>query len=243
MPRHLLPEINTAELISLSVWRAALAEFIAVFLFVFLGAGAVLVSGSLTGGVMDVSRLIMISAVHGLGIAMLAYATINISGGHINPAVTFAALVTRQISVARGFLYVSHQLGGAAAGAVLLLAVVPGAGDTNLGGHTLGHQVSLGAGLLIEMIMTFGLVFVIFATAVDDRGSRNLAPLAIGLTVLVENLFGIPISGASMNPARSFGPALVTWEWSNHWLYWAGPMLGGALAAVTYRCVFWNQRG
>jgi len=243
MQRFILPEINPGELVSLSAWRAAFAEFTAVFLFVFLGAGAVLVSGSLTGGEMDVSRLVMISAAHGLAITMLAYATINISGGHINPAVTFAALVARQISVARGFLYVSHQLAGAAAGAVLLLAVVPGTGDTNLGGHSLAPEVSLGAGLLTETILTFGLVFVIFTTAMDDKGLRNLAPLTIGLAVLVESLFGIPITGASMNPARSFGPALVSWEWSNHWLYWAGPLLGGALAALTCRCMFWNQRG
>ena len=130
----------------------------------------------------------------------------------------------------------------AAAGAVLLLAVVPGAGETTLGGHSLAPQVSLGAGLLTEMVLSFGLVFVIFTTAMDDKGLRNLAPLAIGLAVLVENLFGIPITGASMNPARSFGPALVTWEWSNHWLYWAGPLLGAALAVLTYRCVFWVWR-
>ena len=245
--RHILPEINAGELISLSAWRAGLAEFIAVFLFVFLGAGAVVVSGSITGGAMDVSRVILISVTHGLAITVLAYATINISGGHINPAVTFAALVTRQISAAKGLLYVLCQLGGGAAGAVLLLAVTPGAADTNLGSHALGAGVSPGAGLIIEMVLTFGLVFVIFATAMDttleSRGLRNFAPLAIGLTVLLDSLVGIPVTGASMNPARSFGPALVTWEWSNHWLYWAGPLLGGALAGLTYRCVFWGRRG
>lgn len=240
--RFMLPEINAGELVSLSAWRAGLAEFIAVFLFVFLGAGAVVVSGGMAGDAMDFSRLIMISVTHGLAITVLAYATINISGGHINPAVTFAAMVTRQISAARGLLYVISQLGGAAAGAVLLLAVAPGAEDTRLGGHSLGAQVSLEAGLLTEVVLTFGLVFVIFATAMDTRGLRNFAPLAIGLAVLVENLFGIPITGASMNPARSFGPALITWEWSNHWLYWAGPLLGGALAGLTYKHVFWAQR-
>ena len=115
------------------LWQAASAEFVAVLLFIFLGCGAVVVSGEMTGGGMSVPRLILIAAVHGLGITALVYATINISGGHINPAVTVTMLATRQISGARALTYLGAQLGGAAVGALLLLAVVPGASENNAG--------------------------------------------------------------------------------------------------------------
>lgn len=123
----------------------------------------------------------------------------------------------------------------------MLLATIPGAADTNLGAHALGPDVSVGMGLLMEIVITFALVFVIFATAVDPRGMGNLAPLAIGLTVLADHLLAVPITGASMNPARSFGPALVSGEWAGHWLYWAGPLLGGALAGLVYQIAFINR--
>ena len=225
------------------LWQAASAEFVAVLLFIFLGCGAVVVSGEMTGGGMNVPRLILIAAVHGLGITALVYATINISGGHINPAVTFTMLVTRQISGARALTYLVAQLGGAAVGGLLLLAVVPGASETTLGSHSLGVGVAPWAGVLTEAILTFGLVFVIFTTAVNSRELRNFAPIAIGLAVFVTNVFGIPISGASLNPARSFGPAVVAWEWADHWVYWAGPVAGGVIAGWASRWVFQSRRG
>ena len=224
------------------LWQAASAEFVAVLLFIFLGCGAVVVSGEMTGGGMNVPRLILIAAVHGLGIAALAYATINISGGHINPAVTFTMLVTRQISGARALTYLGAQLGGAAVGGLLLLVVVPGASETTLGSHSLGAGVAPWAGVLTEAILTFGLVFVIFTTAVNSRELRNFAPIAIGLAVFVTNVVGIPISGASLNPARSFGPAVVAWEWADHWVYWAGPVAGGVIAGWASRWAFQPRR-
>lgn len=93
----------------------------------------------------------------------------------------------------------------------------------------------------MEVVVTFVLVFVIFATAVDPAGMGNHAPLAIGLTVLVDHLVAVPITGASMNPARSFGPALVAGEWSNHWIYWVAPLLGGAFAGLAYQFAFINR--
>ena len=224
------------------LWQAASAEFVAVLLFVLLGCGAVVVSGQMTGGVMNVPRLILIAAVHGLGITALAYATINISGGHINPAVTFTMLATRQISGVRALTYLGAQLGGAAVGGLLLLVVVPGASETTLGSHSLGAGVAPWAGVLTEAILTFGLVFVIFTTAVNSRELRNFAPIAIGLAVFVTNVFGIPISGASLNPARSFGPAVVAWEWADHWVYWAGPVAGGVIAGWASRWAFQPRR-
>ncbi len=225
----------------MDAWRATLAELIATFLFVFLGAGSVIVSGGLPNGDLDAARLVLIAMAHGFGIALLAFATANISGGHINPAVTFAALITKKISATRGLMFVAAQLVGAVAGAFLLLATIPDAVDTNLGAHALGSEVSVGMGLLMEVAITFALVFVIFATAGDPRGMGNLAPLAIGLTVLVAHLVAVPITGASMNPARSFGPALVAGEWTDQWIYWVGPLLGGAIAGLLYQFAFMNR--
>ena len=237
----MLPDLKIDEFRSLETWRAAFAEFIATFLFIFLGAGSVVVTGALTNGELTAERLVAIALAHGLAITLLAYATANISGGHINPAVTFAAWLTKNITTARASLFVLAQLTGAVLGALILLAVIPDAADTNLGAHALGPGVSVGMGLLMEIVVTFVLVFVIFATAVDSGGMGHMAPLAIGLAVLVDHLVAIPITGASMNPARSFGPALVSLEWADHWVYWAGPLAGGALAGLAYQFAFINR--
>ena len=234
-------ETSMREFTSLEAWRSALAEFIATLLFVFLGAGSVIVSGGLPNGDLDPARLVAIALAHGLAIAFLVYATANISGGHLNPAVTFAAFLTKKISAARGLMFVAAQLGGAVIGALLLLATIPDAADTNLGAHALGPDVSVSMGLLMEIVVTFALVFVIFATAVDPSGMGNLAPLAIGLAVLVDHILAVPITGASMNPARSFGPALVAGEWGDQWIYWVGPLIGGAVAGLVYQFAFMNR--
>ena len=142
-----------------------------------------IVSGGLPNGDLDAARLAVIALAHGLAIAVLVYATANLSGGHLNPAVTFAALLTKRIRAERGLMFVVAHLAGAALGALLLLAPIPDAADTNLGAHALGPGVSVSMGLLMEIVVTFVLVFVIFSTAVDRGGMGNLAPLAIGLTV------------------------------------------------------------
>ena len=233
--------IRVNEFTSLEAWRATFAEFVATLLFVFLGAGSVVATGALTGGELTVPQLVVIALAHGFAIVLLAYATENISGGHINPAVTFAAWITKNISTARALMFVLAQLVGAVAGALLLLAAIPDAADTNLGAHALGPGVSIGTGLVMEIVVTFALVFVIFATAVDSGGMGNLAPLAIGLAVLVDHLIAVPITGASMNPARSFGPALVAGEWADQWIYWIAPLVGGALAGLVYQFSFLNR--
>ena len=222
--------------------RSAAAEFIATLLFVFLGAGTVVVTASLGTGELTVTRLIAIAFAHGLAIALLVSATGAISGGHINPVVTVAALVTGKIGVPRAFVYIFAQLGGAIVGALLIMAVVPNDGG-NLGAHSLASDVTVGAGLLTEIILTFALVFVVFATAIDPRGKAAIAPMAIGLMVLVGHLFAVPLTGASMNPARSFGPALVGNDWADHWIYWVGPISGALLAAITYQYVYLRHIG
>ncbi len=179
---------------------------------------------------------------HGLAIALLVAATANISGGHINPAVTFGAWITGKISLTKGLMYVLAQLIGAVIGAFLLAAVIPEGAQGNLGAHGLGAGISVGGGLLAEIILTFVLVFVVFATAIDPKGLGSIAPIAIGLAVLVDHLLGVPVTGAGMNPARSFGPALVAGAWENHWIFWAGPLIGGAIAALIYEFVFLRRK-
>lgn len=233
--------VSTDDAPSQVAWRASGAEFIATLLFIFLGAGTVVVTGGLIKDGLTSARLVAIALAHGLAIALLVAATAKISGGHINPAVTFAAMITGKISPTKGLMYVVAQLVGAVVGAWLLTLVIPAAARGNLGAHGLGSGVSAGGGLVAEIVLTFALVFVIFATAMDPKGLGHLAPAAIGLTVLVDHLFGVPVTGASMNPARSFGPALVAGAWDNHWLFWIGPLIGGALAAWVYEGIFMRR--
>ena len=233
---------DKSELISLEDLRGALAEFVATLLFVFMGVGAVVASGSLVGGDLTPARLVVIAMGHGLAIALLVFAIGHISGGYINPAVTFAAVVTRKISVPKGIVFVVAQLSGALIGAVLVSWVVPDAIEGTLGAHGLAPGVSAGMGVVIELVLTFLLVFVVFATAIDPRGGAgNLAPLAIGFAVLVGTLAAGPFTGASINPARSFGPAVVALEWADHWVYWVGPLAGAALAGLVYQLAFLNR--
>lgn len=230
------------ELRSKEAWRSTLAEYIATLLFVFLGAGSVVASGMwLADGAKDPAQLVAIALAHGLAIALLVYATANISGGHINPAVTLAAALSGKISVTRGSMYVVAQLAGGVTGALLLMLSVPEAAEGNLGAHTLGPEVTPAMGIVVEVVLTFVLVFVVFATAIDPKGMGKLAPLAIGLAVLVDHLVGVPLTGASMNPARSLGPALVAGVWTDHWVYWVGPLVGGAIAGLGYRWIFLNR--
>ena len=234
----------TPDDLSLNTWRAVIAEFVATLLFVFVGAGSVVVVTGVLGGSpgQDPAALVAIALAHGLAIATLVAATAKISGGHINPAVTFGAVISGRMKAGIGVLYVAGQLLGAIIGALLLKLVVEE--DvwmvSNLGSHSL-NSVALtgdGAGFLVELVLTFVLVFTVFATAMDPRGMSNLAPMAIGLAVLIDHFVGVPLTGASMNPARSFGPALVANVWDDHWIYWLGPLAGGGLAALFYYVVY-----
>ena len=224
-------------------WRSAAAEFIATFLFIFIGAGAVVSLGifSSEGGGALGGNLVAIALAHGLAIAILVSATANLSGGHINPAVSVAAALTRKISPTRGGLYVIAQVVGAILGALLLKTVIPDSLEGGLGSHAIMSDMGAMGGLLVEVVLTFVLVFVIFATAVDPKGPKHLAPFAIGGAVLVIHLVAVPLTGASVNPARTIGPALAAGQWADHWVYWAGPLLGGGIAGVLYQLVFMQE--
>jgi len=236
----------TAADLGLRTWRAVIAEFIATAIFVFLGAGSVVVIVNLVGveSSEDVSALIAIALVHGLAIAALVSATATISGGHINPAVTFAAVITGRLKLGTGVLYVAAQILGAVVGAVLIKAVLVDEFEGNLGAHGLGPGVDGAAeGLLAEIILTFILVFTVFAVAIDKRGFPGIAPIAIGLAVMVDHFIGVPLTGASMNPARSFGPAAISNVWTDHWIYWLGPLIGGGAAGIIYFLLYMYRNG
>jgi MIP family channel proteins len=226
------------DLTSIDAWRDALAEFFATGLFIFIGAGAVVASGIASGGDLDTGRLVAIALAHGLAIALLVYATGHLSGGHLNPAVTLAAVVARKIGPVKGAMYVVSQLAGAILAALLLLYVMPDAVEGNLGAHGLGTGVSVGMGFTMELVLTFLLVFVVFSAAMDKRGPGVLGPLAVGLAVLVIHLVAVPLTGAGVNPARSLGPAIASGFWTDHWIYWLAPLAGGVLAAGVYQTLF-----
>ena len=229
------------------LWKSALAEGIAVLLFVFIGAGTVVV---LTGdaGLASIDQLIVIAFAHGLAFATMVAMTANISGGHVNPAVTFAAAITGRMKIGPGLAYIGAQLLGAVLGALLLQVVLVGEFEGNLGAHGGASALidGVSAAVVVEGVLTFVLVFTVFATAMDPRRSLgNVAPIAIGFAILIDHFIGVPLTGASMNPARSFGPALASGEWTGDGLEWlaiyvGGPAIGAALAGVVYMLVFWD---
>ncbi|CAN5460314.1 hypothetical protein BH20ACT15_BH20ACT15_14970 [soil metagenome] len=216
---------------SLALVRRAAAEGLAAFALVFAGCGAI-VADAVYGGTLGA---VGVGLVFGLIIMVMVYATGHLSGAHINPAVTVAFTLTRHFPARDALAYVAAQLGGAALGALCLLAVWTDA-PASLGATV--PSVGAGSALLYEGLLTAFLMFVIMAVATDARAVGPAAAIAIGGTVGLDALFGGPVTGsASMNPARSFGPALAAGEWTEFWVYVAGPLAGAALGAFAYQLV------
>ncbi|MCL2769851.1 MAG: aquaporin [Solirubrobacterales bacterium] len=216
--------------------RNAVAEAVGTFTLIFIGVGSIVASK----GIHDPS-LIGVAMAHGLAIAVMVSALGHISGGHFNPAVTLGFLVTRRIKPPMAMLYWVAQFAGAALGALLVRDLLPRASTeaVNLGVPALGMGVNSAAGIGLEAIFTFFLVWVVFATAVDPRGAfKSIAGLAIGLTITLDILFGGPFTGAAMNPARAFGPQLVGHHWANWWVWFVGPAAGAVVAAVSYHLLY-----
>ena len=215
--------------------RQCVVEFIGTFSLTFIGAGAIIATGG--------DNLVAIAFAHGLALSMAVYASGHISGGHINPAVTIGMLVTGKIKPPAAAAYIVVQLLGATLAAFILNSCLQGteafgeAVKTVKLGATLGAlstSENVATVIIIEAILTFLLVTTIFAVAVDKRGPKNIYGFAIGLTVCFDILCAGAYTGASMNPARSFGPALIGGHWDIHHCYWIGPIVGGVLAALVY---------
>lgn len=227
-------------------WHEQLvAEFIGTFALVFIGAGSVVVAGPSGSG------LVGVALAHGIVLAVMVSVLAHISGAHFNPAVTLGVWVARKIDTPRALLYIATQLLAGIVAAFALKWVLPeslwnpgGAGES-LGNTTV--NLSLGMtetrAVVVEAILTFFLVIAVFGTAVDDRGPfAKTAGLTIGLVLVFDILMGGPLTGASMNPARSLGPALATGDLTDIWVYFAGPIVGGAIAAGLYWWVFLSLR-
>ena len=209
-----------------SVWRRSVAEAIGTFGLVFAGTGAVIID-ELSDG--QVTRL-GVGLTFGMTVAVMVFAIGHISGAHINPAVTLGFALVRHFPWQEVPVYWGAQLLGALAASGmlrLLFGLVDNMGATAPSGSSL-------QALGLETILTFILMFVIMAVATDVRAVGQGAAIAIGMTIGLEAIFAGPISGAAMNPARAFGPALVGWLWSSHWIYWIGPFVGAMAGALLY---------
>jgi len=216
--------------------RRGVAEFIGAFTLIFVGAGSIMAAA----GIHD-PTLVGIALAHGLAIAVMVSAVGHISGGHFNPAITLAFLVTRRLAPMLAGVYWLSQFAGAVIAALLLKWIFPTAAvdATELGAPQLNSAISVGAGVATELILTFFLVWVVFATAADPRGTfKSIAGLAIGLTITLDILMGGPLTGAAMNPARAFGPELVQNFWSHAWIYYVGPPLGAVAAGLLYEWLY-----
>jgi aquaporin NIP len=215
---------------SLDLWRRAGAEALAAFALVFAGCGAI-VTDARYGGALGV---VGVALVFGLVIMVMVYATGHLSGAHINPSVTVAFTLARHFPPRDALAYVAAQIAGAIAAALLLLAIWPSQ-PAELGATV--PSVGVGSAFVYEMVLTAFLMFVIMAVATDTRAAGSAAAIAIGATIGLDALFGGPVTGASMNPARSLGPALVAGEWHDFWIYVLGPIAGAALGALAYQLV------
>lgn len=205
---------------------AVVAEAVGTFLFFFVGIGAVVAGADLVG----------VAFAHGLALAVLVSALGAVSGGHFNPAVTVAVRLSGGIRWGHAVVYIVAQLAGAVAAGFAVMAVFPEAAYSAVGGGTpaLGEGITVAAGIGIEAVLTLLLVLTVFGTAIDPRAPK-IGGLAIGLAVAADIMMGGPLTGAAMNPARWFGPAVASGSYDNWYVWWVGPLIGAIVGAVIYR--------
>jgi len=212
--------------------RKLVAEFIGTFALIFMGAGSIIVFG---GGQADI---VAIALAHGLAIALLVSALGHISGAVFNPALTVGLWATRRLDTLSAVSYIVAQLVGAVAAAFALKMFPEALGDAaNWGTPLLGSETGFTQGVGIEIVLTFFLMLAVFGTALDPRGPK-VGGFGIGLVLTMDILAAGSLTGAAMNPARTFGPALVNGIWDDHLVYWIGPIIGAVLAALIYHYVF-----
>ncbi len=225
--------------------KGCVAEFIGTFALVFFGAGSILMTADATGGA---GSLVTVALAHGIALAVFITGAMYISGGQFNPAVSIGLLAAGKQSPGQTGAFILTQLAaGACAAGMLVFTLTPEVTNnwddvaktgTNVGATmgSLTHEGKVLSVLVLEALQTFALVFVVLTTAVDAR-AHKLGGICIGLTVAMCILAFGPMTGSSMNPARTFGPALYG-HWDMHWVYWIGPILGASLAALVYRFVW-----
>ncbi|KAI4380157.1 hypothetical protein MLD38_006378 [Melastoma candidum] len=215
--------------------RALVVEFIVTFLFVFIGVGTAMASDKLDAG-STMAGLFAVAMAHGLVVAVMISGG-HISGGHLNPAVTLGLMAGGHITVFRSAFYWVDQL-LAASSACFLLVYLTGGETTPI--ISLASDVGYLQGVIWEVVLTFTLLFSVYATIVDPKkGALNgLGPTLVGFVVAANILAGGAYSGAAINPARAFGPAIASWDWTDHWVYWVGPLTGGGLAGYIYENFF-----
>ena len=218
--------------------RLAVAEMLGTFGLIFFGAGAVVTSG--TGGF----GLLGVALVHAIVLSVMITSTMGISGGHLNPAVTLGFLATGRIDAKRAGLYIVSQLAGAALGGLAIKAMLPApmVRATIAGTPQLAGTITLPLAIGMEALLTFFLVSAVFGTCVNPDAPK-IGGFGIGLTLFFDIMVGGPFTGAAMNPARAFGPALVSGVWTGHAVYWVGPIIGGVLAALLWDKVILAKTG
>jgi len=225
--------------------RAWLAEAIATYGLVFFGPLSVILAISSFGEGLTTMSVLFISFGHGAAIGLMVYAFGHVSGAHINPAVTIPMIITRKIGITDGIGYIIFQLIGAVSAAATLKAILPELGAkvnfATQGGPSDLINNSVTSGFAVEAVLTFFLVLVIFMTAVHKKASPGLHGFSIGGMIFLIHLVGVPLTGASVNPARTFGPALISGFWEFHWLYWAAPIVGGIIAGVLMNYIYVNK--
>ena len=216
-------------------WLALVAEGVGTFLFFFVGAGSILAGAGILTGATGSPDLVAVALAHGIVLAVLVSSFGAISGGHFNPAVTFGVWLVGRIPTARALWYVWAQLVGAlGAGAALFLVFGDAGRAVGLGVPVLAPGLAQPVGIAVEAILTMVLLFAVFGTAIDPRGPK-IGGFAIGLAVGADILVGGPLTGAAVNPARWFGPAVVAGAYADWYVWWIGPLLGAAIAGLIYR--------
>jgi aquaporin TIP len=216
--------------------RRGVAEFVGTFALIFIACGGAAYARTATD----------LALANGLVIAVMVSSVGFISGGFFNPAVTLGFLITRRISAVLACWYWLVQFGGAALAALLVAWVLPSGPEnaSNLGVPALGSGIGSGAGVVVEAVITFFLVWVIFATAVDPRGAfKQISGLAIGFTIAFGVLMAYGLTGGAMNPARALGPQLIGDHWAHWWVWYIGPFAGAVIAASVYELLYLRPSG
>ena len=212
--------------------KSLVAEFIGTFGLIFIGGGAVTVHALTNGGV----GLVGIGLAHGLLLLAMIYALAGISGAHFNPAVTIAMIVNKRIEFSKGIAYILSQLLGASFAAFALKLIFPVATAEQIFGFP--TSIDLITGIMVEALLTFFLVFVVYGVAVSKKATPTVFGLAIGGTIIFDIMMGGNITGAAMNPARAFGPAIASGIMTTQIIYWAGPILGALLGSFVGEWLF-----